>query len=165
MKSIPVIAAGVAFALAWDQRALAQDAASVIGVWKVKSIERRLENGKVEKHYGDNPGGQFICTKNGNMAIMAFAHGRPPIVLGSSTDADRANLFKTMYSGYGRCAVEGSKLVLTYERSWHEVWSGKTFKFDLKVNKDTFTITTSPVRQPDITGLAVVTTTFEHVER
>src|SRR5262245_30256472 len=119
MKRIVIAASGLVCALTLAQPSPAQDPSSVVGVWKMKTIERKiLTSGTVEKHYGDNPSGFFVCTKDGNMAILGFAEGRRPVTPGKMADAERAELFNTMYAGYGRCSVEDSKLVLSYRTSW-----------------------------------------------
>ena len=164
MKHTLVGISGVAFALALAQSAPAQEATSIVGVWKVKHIERKIvETGKVEKYFGENPGGILVCTKGGSMTIMAFRNDRIALVPGKATNDERAKLFATMYAGYGRCSVEGTKLVLSYDRSWHEAWSGKAFKIEHKVEGNTLTFTTDPIPQPDA-GLSIVTTVYERVE-
>jgi hypothetical protein len=164
MKHIPIGILAVAFALTFGRPAPAQDSASIVGVWKVKSIERKIvESGKVEKNYGENPGGILVCTKGGRMTIMAFHQDRTAVVPGKTTNEERSKLFTTMYAGYGRCSVEGTKLVLSYDRSWHEAWSGKTFKIEHKVEGNTLTFATTPLPQPDA-GLSIVTTVYERME-
>jgi hypothetical protein len=92
MKHIPTSVVAVVCPLTWALPALTQDVASqIVGVWKIKSVESLdVESKEVRRPFGDNPQSFFAFSKGGR-----FLKG----------------------NSCGNYQVEGSKVMITYDRS------------------------------------------------
>jgi hypothetical protein len=78
MKRILMAAAALALLLTGSHSTRAQDAASqIIGIWKVVDISRKdVASGKIEKPYGEKPGGYYIYTRGGHFSWTFVADNR-----------------------------------------------------------------------------------------
>ena len=153
------------FVLAFNQPATAQDSASsIVGVWKLTGFARKeVGTDKNVQAYGEHPAGYRIHTRGGRAFYMFFAENRkaPPAPI---TDADRAELFKTMTAAGGTYEAEGNSVVFHPEVSAAQSPTTATLKYRFEIAGRTLTMTTDPIKNaaggPDI----YFVTTYERVE-
>src|SRR5262245_61195742 len=106
-----------------------QDFASqIVGVWKVISLyNKETATGKIVNPYGEKPNGYIIYTKGGRIVFTVVAgEGRPKPGAAGATDVERATLFSSLATGSGTYKVDGDAIFVTYDVSWHELWTGTT---------------------------------------
>ena len=142
----------------------AQDTASqIVGVWRyVKLSDTEVGSGKAAKPFGENPKGYAIYTKGGHVLLAIFGEGRekPATPL---KDEDRVKLFSTLATAGGKYKVEGNELIVTYDSSWHELWSNVTQKRTIEIKGNTMTLTSAPGK--NAAGIeSVFTVVLEKVE-
>ena len=153
----------LAFWLTLAQPAAAQDtSSSIVGVWKLTSFARKeVGTDKSVQPYGERPTGYRIHTRGGRAFYMFFAENRKAPGP-SPTDADRAELFRTMTAAGGTYKVEGSKVVFQPDVSSAASTGALTYGFEIAGK--TLTMTTNPVKNP-ATGIEnVFVTTYERAE-
>ena len=159
------MAVALALVLTASHATLAQDAASqIVGVWKVVDISRKeVASGKIDKPYGEKPGGYYIFTRGGHFFWTYVADNRQKPAGAALTDAERVELFKTLAFGTGTYKVEGDKVVQRYDSSWHQAWTGAERVTPLPTFSGTKMIQTSaPFKHQGVDS--VNTNTFERVE-
>jgi hypothetical protein len=92
---------------AWS--AVAEDlASSIVGLWKITSFTRKeVATGKTEHPYGEHPTGYILYTRGGHFIYYNMGENRKAPATPTPTDAERAELFKTLvaYSGTYRSKV------------------------------------------------------------
>lgn len=165
-----VIKAGFAYAcallcmiVALATPAFAQDLASqLVGVWKRTSqVEKELATGTTSNN--PNPDGPLIFTRGGRFAWVILTPGRNAPATPIPTDAERAALWATAFFGTGTYRVEGDKVVLSYDTSWNQLWTGTERRADMKVTGNVLTWTSPPY--PTLDGKEVIgIQTFERTE-
>jgi hypothetical protein len=135
----------------------------LVGTWKyVSQTLSEVQSGKISKPFGEKPNGYITYTKGGRVMFVLFGEGREKPAMPFS-DADRVKLFNTLAAGSGQYKIEGNSLSVSYDTSWHELWTGVTHKraFEIKDNK--LTITSAPARNP--AGVDVIfTIVLEKIE-
>jgi Lipocalin-like domain len=155
---------GVIIAVAAPAKmAFAQDLASqLVGVWKRTSmIEKELATGTTSTP--EIPDGPVIFTRGGRFAWVILAPGRKAPAAPIPTDAERAALWATGSFGTGTYRLEGDKVVLRYDTSWNQLWTGTERRADMKVTGNVLTWTSPPY--PRLDGKEVVgIQTFERAE-
>jgi len=111
-------------------------------------IDRRLKETGVSPSFdemkdalGPKPHGRLILTKNGYITNFRVSDGRKP----PKTDADRAELLKTMAGWTGRYRVDANKIIINIDASWTEILTGtETVRtYTLEGNKLTLSNTIS----------------------
>jgi hypothetical protein len=143
--------------------AFAQDLASqLVGVWKRTSIvEKELATGATSTPR--NADGPAIFTRGGRFVWVVIAEGRKAPAGPIPTDAERAALWATGSFGTGTYRVEGDKVVLRYDTSSNQLWTGTERRADMKVVGNVLTWTSAPF--PSSNGKEVVSIqTFERAE-
>ena len=131
-------------------------AASIVGVWKVVSVEtKETGTGKIVRPFGERPTGTFVFTRGGRMAGMQFASNRKPASGPNATEPERAALFSTMTAYSGTYHVEGKRLIISVEDSSVQSWNGSKRTLDIDLNGRRLTGTSEPFKSL-ITGLDVV---------
>ena len=166
MKRILIAAAATAFALTVAQPVPAQDlASSIVGVWKIKSFERKeIATGNLSKPFGENPNGMIIYTKGGHFSSNGFAEGRKVPTAPAPADAERIELHKTMYAFSGSYKVEGGASTATVTSSWNQAWTGQVQKRPVKIEGNLLTVVTGPFMSPGDGVEIVLTSVFERLE-
>jgi len=99
---------------------------SVIGSWKLKSFTRKdLKSGTVTNVFGDSPSGYLIYTKGGRVFAFLVGSDRKSPAKAEATDAERAELFRSMvgYTGTYK-VVDGNKIAVRADTSWIQSWTG-----------------------------------------
>jgi Lipocalin-like domain len=122
-------------------------------------------DGQGSKLYGDQPVVYNIYTKGGRVIVFAVAEGRKAPAKAEPTDAERIDLFKTMYAFSGTYKVEGNnKLVHRIDGSWNQSWTGTDLTCLVEIAGDKQKIDTVPFKSVLDGQEIVVATTFERVE-
>jgi hypothetical protein len=155
----------LAFVLTLGQPAAAQDpASSIVGVWKLTSFARgEVGTDKTVQVFGEHPMGYRVHTRGGHAFYMFFnANRKAPV--GSVTDADRIELFKTMTAAGGTYQVEGNKVVFRTDVSAAQSLTGGTLTYQYEITGKTLTMKTDPVKNPAGGPENVFVTTYERVE-
>ena len=126
------------------------DRSSLIGVWKLKSIQFELaDTGEAADMFGPNPSGYLIHTDEGRMMVILTRSDRAP----PKEDADGSALFKTMMAYTGNFRVEGDdKFITDVDLAWHPAWNGTEQTRFFKVEGDTLLITTAQQTHPMFPG-------------
>ena len=167
MKRILMVVVSLVCILMLDLQAEAQDASQLVGVWKLKTYERKtLADGKSAKLYGENPSGYVHYTKGGHFSSVGFAEGRkvPAGGVSKTTDAEKAALFNSMYAYTGLYKVDGDKITLSVDASWNHDWAGTTITRKIVIAGKTLTIETPPFKSSIDGSDIIVVATFERVE-
>ena len=135
----------------------------IAGVWKhTGQFRTEVSTGKGTYPYGEKPTGHIVFTKAGRVVAVLFGEGRKKPELPMS-DADKVKLFDTLSAAMGTYKVDGNKLTVSYEHSWHELWPGTTQDRFFEIKGNTLTITSAPVKTAS--GIEVTfTITLEKVE-
>lgn len=108
--------------------ALAQDdlATSIVGTWRMVShMHKEVASGATSSAYGQKPVGYFLYTRGGHALWFFVADNRSAPASANITDAERVELFKTMAAGGGTYKIDGKRIVVRYDVSWHQIWTGK----------------------------------------
>jgi hypothetical protein len=167
MRRIAAFAAAIALLATSGMAATAEDLASqIVGVWKLKSIERKeLASGKTVKYFGENPSGYLHFTKGGRWISEGFAEARRVPAAPELSDAERIALFKTMFAYAGTYKLEGDKLIFAIDVSWNQAWTGTNQVFNKAVlSGTTMFLETAPFKAVLDGADIIVTGTYDRVE-
>jgi hypothetical protein len=166
MKRTLTSATGLALLLTLAQPVAAQDLASqLVGVWKLTGQStKEVATGKITHSLGEKPTGHLMYTKGAHMAFVFAGENRKGPAGASFTDAEIVNLFNTMGAASGTYKVEGNTLIVTYETSWNQTWTGATQKRQIEIVGNKLTIATAPFKDPATGQDTVYVTTYERVE-
>jgi lipocalin-like protein len=129
----------------------AQDS-PLIGTWKLVSFQNIFDNEPPKDTYGARPKGILILTREGRMATIVTAETRKVGI----TDAERAELHKSMTAYSGKYRVNEKEFVTTVEMSWNEAWDGTEQKRYWKIEDGKLFIETAPLPSPNFPGRTVV---------
>jgi Lipocalin-like domain len=145
MKTI-LLLIGMIFA---TQPTLAADSARLVGVWKLFSYQTEFQDGRPKRAlFGEHPSGYLILTKEGRqMAIIEGEKRKPP-----SSDADRADLLRTLIAYSGKYHVEGSKFITAVDAAWNPAWDGTDQVRSYEIAGDRLTVTSMWQPSPNIPG-------------
>jgi hypothetical protein len=131
-KSFVIALLAAAFAVAGAARpGWAEDAASVVGLWKLIGYEVEVQaTGQKGPVMGDHPTGYALFTPDGRVFFMLTGEGRMP----ARTAEERAALLTTMVAYTGRYRLEGDKWITNVEVAWNPEWVGseqsRTYKIE-----------------------------------
>jgi hypothetical protein len=142
-----LLALGVVFGLSPHPHADLQPR-SLIGTWRFVSYQRVVDNGKPVNGLGEHPKGYIILTAEGRMMLLTTSEGRKA----GGSDADRAELGKSMVAYAGKYRLEGDDLITTVDVSWNEEWNGTEQKRHIAVEGDRLILTTYPAPSPIYPG-------------
>ena len=166
MKRILLAAMIGAFTLTVAYPLAAQDlGTSIVGTWKITSqVRREIASGTTVKIFGEKPAGYFVVTKGGRVIWFFVSDDRKAPASANLTDAERASLFRSLAGGSGTYKIEGKKMTVRYDTSWHQLWTGTDVVTDAEVSGTTLTLTTAPFKSPQDGKDVTVVTTWERVE-
>ena len=137
--------------------AAAQDA-PLVGNWQLVAYQTILDNEPPKDLYGARPKGVLILTREGRMAAMVTAENRKA----GTSDAERAELHKSMIAYSGKYRVEGKDFVTTVDISWHEAWNGTEQRRYWRIEDGKLFIETPSIPSPKYPGkMAVARVIFE----
>ena len=138
---------------------------SVVGVWKAKSIETKdIASGTVAKPFGEQPNATFIFTAGGHLAAVITAGERKSPGSPNRTDAERAELHRTLSAYSGTYRVEGNKLIIAIKNSSIQSWNGTNRVLSLELKGTTLIGTSAPFKSAVGSGEVVAVTTWMRVE-
>ena len=80
---------------------------------------------------------------------LVAGEGRPKPGTSGATDAERATLFRSLAAGSGTYKVEGNAVIVAYDSSWHELWTGTTQKRNIAISGNKMTLTSVPTKNAD----------------
>jgi lipocalin-like protein len=135
--------------------ARAQDLAStIVGVWKVLSVEtKEVNSGKAVRPLGDVIG-TFVFTRGGRFSGMVFSVNRKAPAAPNATEAERVALFNSMVAYNGVYRIDGNKLDLTIDNSHIQSWNGTQRPFTVELSGTRLMGRTAPLKAAT-TGLDV----------
>jgi hypothetical protein len=121
---------------------------AVVGSWRMVSYQRVLDNGAPQNGLGEHPKGVVIFTAEGRVVLFTTADGRKA----ATSDAERAELWKSMVAYTGKYRVEGDDLITSVDVSWNEEWNGTEQRRHFTIEGDKLIFTTSPAPSPIFPG-------------
>lgn len=135
--------------------ARAQDLAStIVGVWKVLSVEtKEVNSGKAVRPLGDVIG-TFVFTRGGRFSGMVFSVNRKAPAAPNATETERVALFNSMVAYNGVYRIDGNKLDLTIDNSHIQSWNGTQRQFTVELSGTRLMGRTAPLKAAT-TGLDV----------
>jgi hypothetical protein len=136
----------------------AQAADSIVGTWRLVSvIEEDTESKAVHKAFGENPLGFLTYTSDGHMTGIFTDPARTPAAGPKATDAEAAQLYRTMVAYAGRYTLEGDKITHHVAVSWNQAWNGTNQQRFIEIKDDHLTLKTPPFVSP-ATGKQIIST-------
>ena len=165
MKRVLKSAAAFAFLLMMLPKPSAgEDLSSIVGTWKLTSFVRKeMATGRSAAAYGEHPPGYAYYTKGGRFLIFAVSQDRKKNET-FATDAQRVELFKSMFAYGGTYKTEGNKLIYNVDIAWVQSWVGTTRTYQVEMTGNKLTVTTPPFKSPVDGQDIVVFTTYERAE-
>ena len=166
MKRALMSVVAFVFLLMLPEPLAAQDlASSIVGTWKLTSFVRKeVATGKTAATYGEHPSGYAYYTKGGHFLIFAVAQDRKKNEKADPTDAERMELFKSMFAWGGSYKTEGNKVVYNVDVAWVPSWVGTTRTYQVEMASNKLTVTTPPFKSVTDGQDIVVVTTYERAE-
>ena len=166
MKRALMSVVAFVFLLMLPEPLAAQDlASSIVGTWKLTSFVRKeVATGKTAATYGEHPSGYAYYTKGGHFLIFAVAQDRKKNEKADPTDAERMELFKSMFAWGGSYKTEGNKVVYNVDVAWVPSWVGTTRTYQVEMASNKLTVTTPPFKSTIDGQDVVVVTTYERAE-
>lgn len=165
-KSLVWAGALISSALLWWTPVQAQDLSkSVVGTWKLTSFVRKeLASGKVANFYGETPAGYSVYTKTGRYATFVIGSERKAPAGAIPTDAERVELYKSMYAYSAKFRTEGNRLIFDIDASWNETWTGTQRSVSAELVDNKLTITSPPYKSPTDGQDIVVINTWVRID-
>ena len=166
MKRALMSVVAFVFLLMLPEPLAAQDlASSIVGTWKLTSFVRKeVATGKTAATYGEHPSGYAYYTKGGHFLIFAVAQDRKKNEKADPTDAERMELFKSMFAWGGSYKTEGNKVVYNVDVAWVPSWVGTTRTYQVEMASNKLTVTSPPFKSTLDGQDIVVVTTYERAE-
>lgn len=133
-----------------------QSANPLVGGWRMLSwTEEDVESNAVQNVFGDSPVGMLIYALDGHMSVFIAHPKRKPSVNPKATDAEGADLYRTMLAYSGTYSIDGNQVTHQIEVSWNQSWSGTKQQRTFEVQGDILTIKTEPTISP-VNGKKIV---------
>lgn len=121
----------------------------LVGTWKLVSYTRTaLATNEATDLFGKSPSGYITYGADGHVQIILVKEDRPKPDLKSLTDADRADLFKTMVAYAGTYTFDGKTVTHHIQVSWNQAWTGTDLLRDVQIEGNRLTLTTHPAPNP-----------------
>jgi Lipocalin-like domain len=127
----------------------ANDAAKLVGTWKLASLEIEFQDtGERRQPYGKSPMGYTIFTPEGRVMTVIEGEGRKA----PQTDEDRATLLRTMFAYSGRYRVDADKWTTAFDVAWNPAWTGTEQTWSYKIDGEHLHVTTPWAPAPNFPG-------------
>ena len=124
---------------------LAWGAGSLVGTWRLVSyVSEETESKTTYKPFGDNPGGLISYTPDGYIIVIIADPTRKPPAEPKATDAEAAQLYRTMNSYAGRYKTDGDKLIVNPEIASSPAVVGTELTYVFEVKGDRYQLKTNP---------------------
>lgn len=151
-----------ALALALPLTALAAET-DLHGTWKLVSLTRKAEGGKVEEPRGKAPKGYLTFTPDGRVMSLITNEKRPrPASAEKITDQQRVELFNSMNAYAGTYKLSGSKLTYSFDLVHNEVTERAAAR-EIKIDGRRMTMLNEPARSTMDGKMVQTTTVWEKV--
>jgi hypothetical protein len=107
---------------------VSEPSSALIGTWKLSAVQFEFaDTGERHDLFGPTPVGRLILTRAGDFMTVITSGDR-------SLLHDAARLFETMMAYAGKFRLDGDKLIISCDLSWHPDWVGtkqvRFFKLD-----------------------------------
>jgi Lipocalin-like domain len=119
-------------------------------------VSEETESKSVYKPYGDKPRGLITYTTDGYIVYIITDPNRKPPAAPKATDAEAAQLYRTMGAYAGRYKVDGDKLIVNPEVASSPALVGTEQSYVFEIKGDRYELKTNPFVSP--TGKQIVTT-------
>ena len=140
-------------------------AADPVGTWRLSSwVEEETESKIVHQAFGDRPLGLITFTADGHVAVIFSNPTRKPPASPKATDAEAADLYRTMVAYAGTYSIDGDKLTNHIEVSWNQAWNGTSQVRFVEVKDDRLTVKTQAFMSPFFNKQIVATLVFDRVK-
>jgi len=124
----------------------AQAVDSVVGSWRLISwTEEETETKTVNAVFGNEPIGVLTYTSDGRMSLFLANPKRKPPAAPKASDAEAADLYRTMITYGGSYSIDGNKVTHKVEFSWNQAWTGTAQQRFIELKGDQLTIRTPPL--------------------
>jgi hypothetical protein len=121
-------------------------AEKIVGTWELVSYKvEDKDTGKLIEAMGPTPRGRVIFTKDGWVAFNLEGSGRQP----AKTEAERAELMKTLVAYIGRYRIEGDQWVTSVQTAWAPEWVGTEQRRTIKLDGDYADVVTPWRKMPN----------------
>jgi len=142
----------------------AQAQSDIVGTWKIKEFYQLVTSTNEKRYiYGEGPLGMVTYTKGGHFNIMVAAGDRKQAG-NAPTDAERVQLYTSMFSYCGTYKAEGNSLTTKYLSAWMPAWVGTERNFKFEVSGNTLTAQSMPFKA-SLDNVEVVTISkYERME-
>jgi hypothetical protein len=138
------------------------------GTYKLISATRKIvETGQVVDSFGEHPTGYINYGKDGRFLVLIVYDKtiRPsPDSVANITDAQRAELFRTMTSYGGTYTFDGHTMQHHIDISWNQAWTGTTVVRDVEKENDKLIYTTRPAPFAGDGKMSVVTLVWQKAD-
>ena len=126
---------------------------NLVGVWRLKSaVIIDQESGERTETYGANVLGRAIFEATGRMIVMLVPSGRSH----ADSDADAAQLFRSMVAYSGRWSIDGEKFVTRVDMAWEPSWIGTDQVRYYAFDGQTLSLRTAVIEVPARPGRKIV---------
>ena len=112
----------------------------LIGVWKLVSWQVIVDDQPPQDVFGLHPKGYLVLTPEGRAIVLTTAERRTP----GTSDAQRAELQRSMLAYSGRYRIEGNDFITRVDVSWNEEWNGTEQRRHFRLEGNRLFIETSP---------------------
>jgi lipocalin-like protein len=135
------------------------------GTWRLVSFTRTIAaTGKTSDVFGKEPQGFISYGPDGRMMVLIVKPGRPrPNDVEKMTDAQRAELFKTMVAYAGTYTFDGRAVTHHIDVSANQNWTGSHQVRYVKLAGNRLVLTTAPGPSSYDGKVGVGTLTWEKV--
>jgi len=148
--------------------AVAGEADSVVGVWKLVSyVATDPQSGESVLPFGEHPNGYLIYTTGGRMSALLTAQTRGLLSGANRVTApaeDRAEAFSTSSSYMGTYRWEGDRVVHRVDIAENPNWVGTDQVRQAKLERNRLTLTTPPLNTRPDGKLRISTLVWERIE-
>jgi Lipocalin-like domain len=142
----------------------AQAQSDIVGTWKIKEFYQLVISTNEKRYiFGENPLGMLIYTKGGQFCTTVAAADRKQAG-NAPTDAERVQLFTSMFSYCGTYKIEGNALTTKPLSAWVPAWIGNERKSKVEVSGNTLTSESMPFKSTRDNVDVVAITKYERVE-
>jgi hypothetical protein len=143
----------------------AWSADSIVGMWRIVSdTSEETESKAVHKSFGENPSGYIIFTADGRYMVMITDSTRKRPDAPQATDAEAAQLWRTMWADAGTYKTDGDKMTTLTEVSSNPAANGTEFSGTFEVKGDRLQYKSTPFLSRSLGKQIVFTRIFERVK-
>ena len=138
---------------------------ALLGTWKLKSFVRQdVATGDRKPALGEHPEGYLGYAPDGRMYALFVAGGRVVAAGDQPTDAERAQLHKSMVAYAGTYTIAGDKVVHHIDIAWNNARIGSDQIRFFNLVGDRLTLTTDRNKSPIDGSEGVGVLEFERVK-